>query len=56
MCLCGLENTFSGAISGDVFFFFLPKLYVLLGHHSSMQFGVKLKVSLMTKDTRNKDK
>lgn len=44
------------AISGDVFFFFLSKLYVLLGHHSSVQLGVKLKVSLMSKGTVNKDK
>lgn len=44
------------AISCDVFFFFRSKLYVLLGHHSSVQFGVKLKVPLMTKGAVNKDK
>lgn len=32
------------------------KLYVLLCNHSSMQFGVKLEVSLMTKGAINKDK
>lgn len=53
LCSCSLENTF---VLFLVKCFSSSKLYILLCNHSSMQFGVKLEVSFMTKGAVNKDK